>query len=1075
MNRRSFLKALGLGGGVSAISACGIDDNRYYTPVEQLLPYVVRPEQTTPGTNTYFATSVLSGPDAYPVTAVHRDGRVINVDINSQARTGPAVGAAALFELQRHFSPDRIHSPLDGSSVAGIPTDWEAALSKLGSAVKAARQGGKKVAWLGRYRSGTIVGLLQDLTGGNAVFYEPLGRAAEATAAEKLFGTRTLPHYALDQAHYVLSFGADFLGHWGGVWSSVDYAAARDANNGHWVARFGFVSPHRSQTGANADDWHACSPGSEALVALAVAKLVAAKKGYTGPALALVNSGDLGAAAVASGLSEEVITDIAAQVAAGPSLALPGGTAGASTQSVDLAVATYLINVVSGAAGTLFTLNGYRSPVHDFSAVQALLAEAAAGGVGVLLLDDGVDPAHDLPANANVADALSKVGLVVSMSSHGSDTAALAGLVLPTSDAFEDWGDEEPRSGTLLLRQPSQSPMYDTRSLGDIVLATLRAVGAPNAPQGTWRDHLMATWQSKHWPTQAFWDEVGGYDAKFPVRKLKEFLGLVPPAEEAPAVEAAPEAPLDEEAARVAAEAEANAERVAGLAFLRWWEGRLKDGYYLSPEGILRSEMKPRAYAFGAAAAPAGSGDYHLHVFPHAHLIEGRYANQPWAQEQPDPLTGQVWGTWVQVHPDTAAKLGVSDNDALTLQTEAGSLDLGVEITRMVRPDVLAVPFGGGHTAAAGRYAEGMGANVVSLLTAVSASGAMAWQQARVSARAAGQKADLVGTFGGDSDNDRNFAVNVEAAAFAKVGDAAAHHPGELTGISHLPMDKRLVEKGIAGFYPEPQHPTYRFALTVDTDACTGCGACAVACAAENNLPMVGREKVAQGREMSWIRINRYFKDDEVHFVPMMCQHCGHAPCESVCPVLATYHSIDGLNAMIYNRCAGTRYCSNACPYSVRKFNYHTYAWPEPFNLQLNPDVSTRTMGVMEKCTFCVQRIRTVKSAYRDIGFNETVPDSALRQLTACAAACPSQALTFGNRNDEASAPASTSKSARNYIPIAELNTYPAVNYLAKLTFHAKKSHHGGGHAAGGHENDHGDDHGAEQHDHDASHDAEQH
>jgi molybdopterin-containing oxidoreductase family iron-sulfur binding subunit len=211
---------------------------------------------------------------------------------------------------------------------------------------------------------------------------------------------------------------------------------------------------------------------------------------------------------------------------------------------------------------------------------------------------------------------------------------------------------------------------------------------------------------------------------------------------------------------------------------------------------------------------------------------------------------------------------------------------------------------------------------------------------------------------------------------------------------------------------------------------------------------------------MGWIRINRYqTPDNEIVFMPMMCQHCAHAPCESVCPVLATYHSLDGLNAMVYNRCVGTRYCSNACPYSVRKFNYHSYIWPEPFNLQLNPDVVTRTMGVMEKCTFCVQRVREVKSAYRDSGFMNKVPDEALLHLPACAEVCPSQALSFGNLNNDDSAPSQARKSGRNFEALAELNVMPAINYLAKASYHHEPGHHGAGHADDSHAEDGHDEH----------------
>jgi molybdopterin-containing oxidoreductase family iron-sulfur binding subunit len=1062
MNRRSFLKALGLGGGVSAVSACGIDDNRYYTPVEQLLPYVVRPEQITPGINTQFATTLLSGPAAYPVTATHRDGRVIGVEGNLQARVQPAVTSANYFELQRHYSPDRKKTPLAGSSTTGTPSDWDTALSTLASGVKAARSAGKKVAWLGRYRSGTIVPLIQHLTDGEAVFYEPLGRGPEAIAAKALFGKAVLPNYALDKVHYVLSFGADFMGHWEGAWSEARFSSARNANMGHFVARHGFVSPHRSHTGANADDWYKCTPGTEAQVALAIAKLVADNKHATGPAAELARQGDPAAAAAASGLTEAAIEAMAAQIVAAPSLVLPGGPAGAGMQAVDLAVATYLINIVSGAAGTLFTLGGYQAPVSGFGDVKQLIDDLSAGKVGVLLLDDGADPMHQLPADAGVADALAKADLVVSLSSHGSGTAALAGLVLPTSSAFEDWGDEEPHRGLWLLRQPSQSPLYETRSLGDILLATMRAADVPGAPGGTWRDHLMLTWKTKHWPTQSFWDDIGGFDSHPSQATVRSFL------EPAADVEAATEAPpATPEQAEAAAEARAEKARAGNQRFLRWWEDCLRTGHYNTPDCLLIETPVAGSYTFDAPSAPAGTGDFYLHAFPHVLINDGRYANEPWAQEVPDPCTGQVWGSWCEINPETAAALGVSDNDAIKLETEHGAVEVGVEITPLVKPGVIAVPFGGGHSDASGRYAEGTGINVVDLMNVAEAKGAFAWQARKVSVTNLGKRAELVSTFGGDTDNDRNFAVNVPAAEYAKHGDAPVDHPGELTGIHHLPMDKRLQAKGITGFYPEPEHPVYRFAMTIDTDACNGCGACVVACYADNNIPVVGKHKVAEGREMSWVRVNRFFKGDEVHFVPMMCQHCGHAPCESVCPVLATYHSIDGLNAMIYNRCAGTRYCSNACPYSARKFNYHTYSWPEPFNMQLNPDVVTRTMGVMEKCTFCVQRIRTAKSAWRDRGgFTQTVPDSALRQLPVCASACPSQAMQFGNRNDPESASATTLKSTRNYIPLAELNTYPAINYLAKVSFHVERSGHGGGHGSHGdsHDEHDGEGHGDQPH-----------
>ena len=324
----------------------------------------------------------------------------------------------------------------------------------------------------------------------------------------------------------------------------------------------------------------------------------------------------------------------------------------------------------------------------------------------------------------------------------------------------------------------------------------------------------------------------------------------------------------------------------------------------------------------------------------------------------------------------------------------------------------------------------------------------MAWQSVTVDVTKAGGKALVPSTLGGDDQGGRALAPVVPAAELAAIGDVAVDHPGELTGIVHLARDPRLGERGKLDFYPVPEHPNYRWAMTVDTNACNGCGICAVACSAENNLPVVGRELVAEGREMNWIRVNRYWEVDsagkpDARFLPVMCQHCGHAPCESVCPVLATYHNIEGLNAMVYNRCVGTRYCANNCPYQARRFNYHSYLWPEPFQLQLNPDVSTRQMGVMEKCTFCVQRTREMKGVYRDQGFTTKVPSEAIEQLPACAEACPSQAISFGNLNEDGAFVKESRKSSRSYLMLDELRTFPAVNYLGRASFHAEMPHHG--------------------------------
>jgi len=1048
MNRRNFLKALGLGSSASALSACGLDDNRYYTPIEQILPYVVKPENITPGTPTFFATTVTRGPDAHPVLAKHRDGRVIHFGANARAPWGTAIPKSALLELQKHYSPDRFKSPLsDGNS--GSPVSWEDGIKQVVDAAGAAKSGGKKVAWLGGYRSGSFAALVQSVCD-TVVMWEPMGYAAEANAAQALFGSRALPRYDLANARYVLSFGADFLGHWGGDRVTSDYALARSHAHGGHVARFGLVSPYRDQTGANADDWYAASPGSQALVARAVAKLVAAKKGYNGPALAAIGNVDAAAAASAAGIEAAQIEEIASRFAEGHAIALPGGSTGASASATELAAATYLLNIVGGAAPDLFKAGGYAGPVHNAADVDALIADLQAGNVGLLFIDDS-NPVYALP-NSKMKEAIAKAGLSVAFTSHPDETTDACKLILPSADGFEDWGDEEPVAGLTLLRQPSMSPLqiryrppgaeeriedgWDVRSSGEVMIAVANSTGATTAKD--WKSYLHARWGAiyKAVALDAAVDEVGADEV----------------GTDAPAAEPTPP------------------EKDPG--FKAWLAARLQDGY-AAISGHSSGPVLTGSIDWQSATPPAGSGAYNLLVLPHSHIRDGRFANTPWAQEQPDPMTGHVWDSWVEIHPDTAASLGVSDNSMVSLKSDAGSVDLGVEITKSVRPDTVAVQFGQGHTAS-GRYSSGIGVNVASLSGGTKdPQGAMAWQAAKVGITATGAEADLISTYGGDTDEHRNFAVHVNAKQFSEHGDAPAEEPGNLTGIHELELDKRLLDKGLTNFYSLSQHPTYRFGMTVDTDACSGCGACSIACYAENNLPVIGKQKVQEGREMSWIRIDRFFKDDETHFVPMMCQQCGHAPCESVCPVLATYHNLDGLNAMIYNRCVGTRYCANACPFTARKFNYHSYVWPQPFNMQLNPDVVTRTMGVMEKCSFCVQRIRRIKSAYKDhaasTDYTATVPDEALSQLPACAEACPSQALTFGNLNTEDGGVSTARKSSRNYMPLDDLNVMSAVNYLAKVSFHAPEaSHHGGGGGehGGGEEAAGGEDHGEKKEDH---------
>jgi molybdopterin-containing oxidoreductase family iron-sulfur binding subunit len=609
------------------------------------------------------------------------------------------------------------------------------------------------------------------------------------------------------------------------------------------------------------------------------------------------------------------------------------------------------------------------------------------------------------------ADAFRKAGFRVSFSSYPDETTELCDLVLPDSHSLESWGDAELGKGTLALQQPVMDPIFDTRATADVLLATAQSAGAAaKFPAKSYRDWLIG--------------RFGGGAASF-TQALAKGMG-------------------------------------AGTALAR------------APKPVTTA---------APPAAIAGDGDFFLVVYPHTVLGAGAGANKPWLQELPDPVSKICWQSWVEVHPATAARLGVQNGDHLTVQTASGSVTAPAYIYLGIRPDTVAVALGQGHSAY-GRYAQGIGVNALDTLGAVwDGAGALALTQARARVSKAAGRSDLVSTEGSARQHGRGIARAISAAQLA-AGDFGVEEHEKFPGdASHefLPGLRSPVANDAQGDLGNPKSkekgmydPSHwsgmakrRWAMTIDLARCTGCSACVTACYAENNIPTVGARwqgrslrpfhtadgagwdtrpgaNILKGREMAWLRIERYFEggedgssDFEARFLPMMCQHCGNAPCEPVCPVYATYHAPDGLNVQVYNRCVGTRYCSNGCPYKVRYFNWHgygepgrrQYAFPEPLNLQLNPDVTVRGKGVMEKCSFCVQRIRETENLAK-LENREVKPDEF---TTACAAACPSRAIVFGDAADEQWSVAKMIDDRRGYHVFEELNTFTAVVYLKRV------------------------------------------
>jgi molybdopterin-containing oxidoreductase family iron-sulfur binding subunit len=416
---------------------------------------------------------------------------------------------------------------------------------------------------------------------------------------------------------------------------------------------------------------------------------------------------------------------------------------------------------------------------------------------------------------------------------------------------------------------------------------------------------------------------------------------------------------------------------------------------------------------------------------PSIRFFDGRGANRPWLCEVPDPLTQVAWQTPVLIHPETLGQKGLEQGDIVEIETEWGSLETPIYETEGVRAGLLVMAIGQGHEAY-GRYAQGMGGNPFGLLPpdVEPLSGAALFRAGSVSLRKTGRSEKLAQTAGSRIQHGRKIALSTDLKEWA-------HGKGhEKTGLSmhEFPLTIPLPEgyDRERDIYPVHEHKAYRWAMIVDLDRCIGCSACAVACYAENNLGVVGLKRMLEQREMSWLMIQRYHdpeRMEEITFLPMLCQHCDNAPCESVCPVYAPHHSKEGLNNQIYNRCIGTRFCSQNCPYKVRRFNWFSWQWPEPLNLQLNPDVTVRSKGVMEKCSFCIQRIKEAHGIAKDE--KRKIRDGEIQP--ACLQTCPTGVFTFGNLVDKESRVRKMVEDRRAYQVMGYLNTKPAVIYLKKV------------------------------------------
>jgi len=485
-------------------------------------------------------------------------------------------------------------------------------------------------------------------------------------------------------------------------------------------------------------------------------------------------------------------------------------------------------------------------------------------------------------------------------------------------------------------------------------------------------------------------------------------------------------------------------------SFDSFWISVLENGGIFEPSRYKSVSLSRKVASVNVNDPGLASGEG-LTLLPTTSLLlgDGSGANKPWLQEVPHPMSQIVWDSWVEINPETAQKLGINDRAIIEVTTPHGSVQATAYYHFGIHRNAIAIPMGQGHQNS-GEVADGFGINVMELLSdKMDTAGNFALAGNRAELKLINEKSYTVNTDGNARQLGRDIAA---ATTVEELSKDDAHHGGHKRPVEFYPDRSET-----AGYYKP-----YRWGMTIDLDRCNGCSACVVACYSENNLPVVGKVRTGIGREMSWIRLERYIEgyddDFETRFSPMLCQQCGNAGCETVCPVYATYHNPEGLNAMIYNRCVGTRYCSNNCAYKARRFNWFNYEFPSPLDQQLNTTITTREVGVMEKCTFCVQRIKTAKYDAQSLG--RDLKDGEV--ITACQQTCPTKAITFGNLMDTESAVSKNAlredsdKRDRQYEVLAELNYKPAITYLKKVNTREVAGHESDSHGSHETEQTHG-------------------
>lgn len=1042
-SRRDFLKVMGFSTAAVALAACE-------TPVNRSIPYVVKPEEVTPGVANFYASTFYDGHDFASVLVKTREGRPIKIESNDvkglpYTNTNARVQASVL----GLYDGARLRGPV----VKGKEATWSAA----DDAVKAALKGGNirilSSSIISPSTKAVIAEFIEKHPGTKHVSYDAVSYNALVLANKNVFGKSVVSTYDFSKAKVVVGIACDFLGNWlSGPEFAKQYAKNRKVSkdNPEMSQHFHFES-NMSLTGANADYRYMVKPSELGKVTLAL---------FNEVALLTSNSKVSGNDKIENADAVKAIKAIASKLSShkGKSLVVSGVN--------DEGVQTLIngINQMLDNYGKTVDVESYSNFKQGNDKEFAdLVAEMASGKVSTLLTYN-CNPVYTSPAALKFTEAYKKVANKISFATVLDETAQLADVICPDHHYLESWGDAHPKRGWFTLQQPTINPVFmaprheGTRQFQD---SMLKWSGIKSDYltylQGYWNNRVFPN-QGKHLDFQSFWaNALHDGAVKTYVQSPASLEAIIPKDTTGKPILAGSASPIT-----MSEETEGNdSSAVAAMTPA----APAKD------EKTNVAEIAAPSADYNKAAAMATSvkgGQMELYIYEKTGAGNGTYSNNPWLMELPDPISKVTWDNYITMSPIDVKALGL--NEMLRQDIEGSIVDLtvnGVTVTVPVYPQPGQAPgsiglaIGYGRNAETLKVAHGVGVNAFQFLNL--SNGTIQNMAGNAELKANGETHRFAATQIQHTIMGREEYLlrEVSLKEFKEKDKNYWNPPVELT----VHGEQKPV--GEIDLWAQHERPGHKWGMSIDMNLCFGCGACVVACTAENNVAVVGKDEVRKTRDMHWLRIDRYYSSDmnirkgeeqglgsqqmyiemenpssnpQVTFQPMMCQHCNHAPCETVCPVLATSHSTEGLNMMTYNRCIGTRYCANNCPFKVRRFNWFNLnenpdfadvnpAQQELGRMVLNPDVVVRSRGVMEKCSMCQQRLQAGKLEAKKAG--TALKDGAIK--TACQSACPSSAISFGDLNDSESMVSKERNDERTYFLLEDIGVRPTTSYKVKV------------------------------------------